>query len=508
MNIEEFGTSFRSYLLNENENVLLVKGQWGIGKTYYIDRSLEENKEHYKYIKVSLFGLDSTDELSRAVSESLINNFISPAVSKLGKAVASVPFITKFIPKELPSLDNITIDNSITRFVIFFDDIERMTLSLQEFFGYVDRLKNSSPFKIVIALNDKQLKDQEIWKLKEKVTDRELRLKDTLDHVIGNIFSQDSELALYIFRQLKVVNLRVIIKSSVVMDLFVSKSEGLDSENLTRLKVSCLCLSAKYYASEDFDESRIDNVSLYDRNFLFNSLINSYLDSQVITDELFNNQNRYIVNRQIENDNNEAFNSIIEMFESTFSDNKQEMLALSNAFITRQSLNDSQLIFVVSIIHKLGGSISSESIEYWFNVEKKSQRFIRDLLSVLESGDAYNAILEYQEQEGTTSQDDNIDIASDEASGFIAAYLLQSNSSNLKYFEDDLSVYSKDDWLNYISTHDPVNLFRKLQDGIFKFIREDKGENLKQALIELSVEPIQKMRLVNIFGTRINNILN
>ncbi|QYJ94896.1 KAP family NTPase [Shewanella spartinae] len=508
MNIEEFSASFRNYLLDENENVLLVKGQWGIGKTHYIDSSLEENKEHYKYVKVSLFGLDNIDELSRAVSESLINNFISPAVSKLGKAVASVPFITKFIPKELPSFDDVTIDSSITRFVIFFDDIERMTLSLQEFFGYVDRLKNSSPFKIVIALNDKQLKDQEIWKLKEKVTDRELRLKDTLEHVIGNIFSQDSELALYIFRQLKVVNLRVIIKSSVVMDLFVNKSEGLDNENLTRLKVSCLCLSAKYYASEDFDESRFENVSQYDRYFSFNSLINSYLDSQVITDELFNNKNRFIVNRQIENDNDEAFKTIIEMFENTFCYNSQELLRLSGEFVKRPSLNESQLIFIVNVIHKLGGLVSSETIEYWFNVESKSQWFIRDLLSVFESGDTYEEILQYQEQEDTTSEDDNTDVSSDETSSFIAAYLIQSNNSNLKYFEDDLSVYSKDDWMNYISSHDPVNLFRKIQDGIFQFIEEGKGENLKQALIEISIEPIQRMRLVNIFGTRINNILN
>ncbi|CAI2311960.1 P-loop NTPase fold protein [Vibrio parahaemolyticus] len=508
MNIEEFRTSFRNYLLDENENVLLVKGQWGIGKTYYIDSSLEEYKEHYKYIKVSLFGLDSIDELSRAVSESLINNFISPAVSKLGKAVASVPFITKFIPKELPSLDSITIDNSITRFVIFFDDIERMTLSLQEFFGYVDRLKNSSPFKIVIALNDKQLKDQEIWKLKEKVTDRELRLKYTLEHVIGNIFSQDSELALSIFRQLKVVNLRVIIKSSVVMGLFVNKSEGLDSENLTRLKVSCLCLSAKYYASEDFDDSRLENVSQYDSHFLFNSLINSYLDSQVITDELFNNKNRYIVNKQIDNDNNEAFKSIVEMFESTFSDNSQEILRLSSEFIERRSLNESQIIFIINIIHKLGGFISNETIEHWFNVETKSQWLVDDLLNVFKSGDTYNTILQYKEQKNMEAQDDNIDISADETSSFIASYLLQSSNSNLKYFEDDLSVYSKDDWINYISTHDPIKLFRRLQDGIFEFIREDKGENLKQALTELSMEPIQKMRLVNIFGTRINNILN
>ncbi|WP_161987221.1 hypothetical protein [Vibrio panuliri] len=165
----------------------------GVGKTFHIEQCLEENKEKYKYIKVSLFGLDNIEDLSRAVSESLINNYISPSISKFGKTVASVPFISKFIPKELPSLDEISMENSFTKFVIFFDDIERMTLDLQMFFGYVDRLKNTSPFKMVIALNDKQLKDKKIWELKEKITDREVRIKDTLDNIIDKIFQEDKE---------------------------------------------------------------------------------------------------------------------------------------------------------------------------------------------------------------------------------------------------------------------------------------------------------------------------
>ncbi|OLQ94218.1 P-loop NTPase fold protein [Vibrio panuliri] len=175
MNTDKFKSSFLGFLDEPTENVLLVKGQWGVGKTFHIEQCLEENKEKYKYIKVSLFGLDNIEDLSRAVSESLINNYISPSISKFGKTVASVPFISKFIPKELPSLDEISMENSFTKFVIFFDDIERMTLDLQMFFGYVDRLKNTSPFKMVIALNDKQLKDKKIWELKEKITDREVR---------------------------------------------------------------------------------------------------------------------------------------------------------------------------------------------------------------------------------------------------------------------------------------------------------------------------------------------
>ncbi|HIF9106492.1 TPA: hypothetical protein ACX6QA_003474 [Photobacterium damselae] len=123
----------------------------GIGKTYYINKSLEKNKEKYKYIKISLFGIGNIDELSKAVSDSLINNIL-PIINKFTKIVASVPFIANYLPRELPSLDEIPIDSSITRLIIFFDDIERMELGLVEFFGYVDQ-PNTMQVKTLMVID-------------------------------------------------------------------------------------------------------------------------------------------------------------------------------------------------------------------------------------------------------------------------------------------------------------------------------------------------------------------
>ncbi|WP_161987222.1 hypothetical protein [Vibrio panuliri] len=133
------------------------------------------------------------------------------------------------------------------------------------------------------------------------------------------------------------------------MNVFVDKAEGLTNENLQRLKVSCLCLSSKYYSSEDFDDNRLDEYRRYDKHFLLNGLINSYLDSQIFNDDFFQQKISSIINFQITNDNNEKFEEIMKLFESTFEDNSDKIISLSHEFILGSSLNESQLTFIVSI---------------------------------------------------------------------------------------------------------------------------------------------------------------
>jgi len=60
------------YYCEENQPVgaMLLNGEWGCGKTYLIDHDLKEAlKNTYIIIRVSLFGLNSIDELSRYFSD-------------------------------------------------------------------------------------------------------------------------------------------------------------------------------------------------------------------------------------------------------------------------------------------------------------------------------------------------------------------------------------------------------------------------------------------------------
>lgn len=58
------------------EYALLISGKWGTGKTFFIKNYLEkEPHESIKFIKISLFGIKSVDEIHKKIIFQLIGTF-------------------------------------------------------------------------------------------------------------------------------------------------------------------------------------------------------------------------------------------------------------------------------------------------------------------------------------------------------------------------------------------------------------------------------------------------
>ena len=55
---------------------LLINGEWGCGKTYYINNTLIPMYEELVFVKVSLFGLNSYEDLISRVKEGYITQQI------------------------------------------------------------------------------------------------------------------------------------------------------------------------------------------------------------------------------------------------------------------------------------------------------------------------------------------------------------------------------------------------------------------------------------------------
>ena len=71
---EEMNLFIFNYLINDKTNTaLLLDGEWGTGKTYYIKNVLipfiEEKKKQVVY--VSLYGIENTESLSKTISPNL-----------------------------------------------------------------------------------------------------------------------------------------------------------------------------------------------------------------------------------------------------------------------------------------------------------------------------------------------------------------------------------------------------------------------------------------------------
>ena len=57
----------RNYLSMESTGALMVSGEWGCGKTYHIEKVIIPTlrQEGWNPVKVSLFGIESVNEIPR-----------------------------------------------------------------------------------------------------------------------------------------------------------------------------------------------------------------------------------------------------------------------------------------------------------------------------------------------------------------------------------------------------------------------------------------------------------
>ena len=195
----------RSYLDMDSTGALMVSGEWGCGKTYHIEKVVMPALEQdgYTPIKVSLFGIESINELPIRIAE----NFNRPALKneeaeekdekkswklwgkeKAGKVVAkgvqmasSISWLENFIDmKALVSNHSALLYKLIPpkNTVIILDDIERVidTIDVHTLLGAINGLVEQRGYKVVVIANNSYIQQKGETKLvfKEKVIEKTL----------------------------------------------------------------------------------------------------------------------------------------------------------------------------------------------------------------------------------------------------------------------------------------------------------------------------------------------
>jgi len=198
----------KDYLTKENNNALLITGQWGVGKTYFFDNKLSEDIKEisikknesvkYKPIRVSLSGVTSIDDIERRIVAELYPSLNKG--TKIGKGIfkflLSVPKIKEYIP-EIPNSD--VIDSETDNLIICFDDLERKshTFPIDSLIGYINNLTENNNLKTIIIANTNEIKDNNFNEIKEKLIGREIEYKinieDVFDTLIKSEFQSFSE---------------------------------------------------------------------------------------------------------------------------------------------------------------------------------------------------------------------------------------------------------------------------------------------------------------------------
>lgn len=224
------------FLASPEPEVLSIRGSWGAGKTYAWNRFLRSVKDKdaialKKYAYVSLFGVQSLEELKYAVFESTVGSReigTEPTLEPLKDNTSAVLKIVgrHSINSLLGYFRNVsdvvrTVSFlSVSSQIICIDDIERKgkNLRTQDVLGLVSLLRDRRKCKVVLILNDNELEDddkKQLARYHEKVIDSSLLFaptaQDCVDIALPNATGPTASLAKHTVA-LGISNIRVIKK--------------------------------------------------------------------------------------------------------------------------------------------------------------------------------------------------------------------------------------------------------------------------------------------------------
>lgn len=200
LNMGLFEKNVVDFLQHKEKKVLVIKGKWGVGKTFTWDEIVEKHGKdtalsNYSY--VSLFGLESLKELqssvfysARSMSQKKGEAVVKTNLKRAGKIAKNIPQVSKF-SGALSAIENSLVND----YLICIDDLERKSskLPMSTLLGYVSNLAETSKCKIVLIFNDDTLEKSDkddIDKYREKVIDTELEFSPLAENNIDIAFKE------------------------------------------------------------------------------------------------------------------------------------------------------------------------------------------------------------------------------------------------------------------------------------------------------------------------------
>ncbi|HEV7891880.1 MAG TPA: P-loop NTPase fold protein [Pyrinomonadaceae bacterium] len=203
MSLEHIKAVIENFISDTRNELLVIKGKWGAGKTFFWQKLIEEcqreknvGRQFYSY--VSLFGVNSLEELNNSILASRVDSnpnkvqktfdSLTTNLKALAAKAEKVPALREYTGGLISSFLHLLLDNTL----VCFDDLERRgdELSVKDVFGLASVLKEQRGCKVVLILNEEGLGDaQGEFRLHgEKIIDREIRFSITYEEAFGYVF--------------------------------------------------------------------------------------------------------------------------------------------------------------------------------------------------------------------------------------------------------------------------------------------------------------------------------
>lgn len=203
---EKFNLFIFDYLTNNKTNTsLLLDGEWGVGKTYYVKNVLipflkSRNKQ---VVYISLYGIENVESLSKSIfTESrlkLMNKTAGTIISGTAKTV--IRGISSYFGVDLNG--GIKEWNKLAKFanlkgkLLIIDDLERHSpkFNIIEILGYINNLCEQDEVKVLLVCDERVLntiglskdESEKYKKIKEKTIGDTVKFSSNLNESIMSI---------------------------------------------------------------------------------------------------------------------------------------------------------------------------------------------------------------------------------------------------------------------------------------------------------------------------------
>lgn len=280
MDFEELNKRLEKDLINVYKTIL-INGEWGIGKSYYLDNEMPKLFNNCKIITISLFGITSMQELNLYFIKKL-NDGIKFLYSKvagrdigIGPVTFPLPSYTADIVKKLKKISK----KGEKNIVVIIDDIERKSkkIDMDELMGFFENISNIGDLKLILVANENEMekKDKKIFDtFKEKVIEKTYNVHKYSQNALDEILEKEKENL--------VKNIDDEEKKSGIISTIKEFWKKYDIKNLRTLKkcINFIRQNNEYLNINNFTINQIQEIITIEMAVCIEKISKDYLENE------------------------------------------------------------------------------------------------------------------------------------------------------------------------------------------------------------------------------------
>ena len=209
--IEDF-LKYYFKLSSSPQYAVLLKGNWGVGKTWFLKEMMASlHNPDYRvktHLYVSLYGIASFEEIENEFFRQLhpvLSSKKMALAGKIGKGLLKATLKIDLngdgksdatVATQIPDINLPDYLSNTEGLILIFDDLERASMDLESLLGYINYFVEHQGYKVIIIANEEELVNKEkasdvsYKRIKEKLIGKTFEIQPRLELAISNFINE------------------------------------------------------------------------------------------------------------------------------------------------------------------------------------------------------------------------------------------------------------------------------------------------------------------------------